>query len=92
MEQPAVTLILLLKKPPEDYNMNPLNSFYNNIHERESVKAFLIEILKNMAIDRAFEGGEVKGIKEAKECIDLAFIKLDELYGIIPEPIISNSR
>lgn len=72
--------------------MNPLNSFYNNQSEREGVKAFLIESLKELAVERAFEGKSVVGIAEAKEAIDGAFNKLEEMWGKKPQPVPTNSR
>jgi hypothetical protein len=72
--------------------MNPLNSFYQNVVMRDSVKAFMIEELKEMAVEKTFAGQETKGIKEARDCLDKTFNKLGQMYGKIEEPIISNSR
>jgi len=71
---------------------SPLATFYNNISEREGVKAFMITCLKEMAVDMAFEGKDNKGVKEAKDCIDLMFGKLDEAFGSRKEVVISNSK
>lgn len=73
--------------------MNPaLRNFYANENERETVKAFLIEVLKEMAVEMAFEGESVTGIREARLLITKAFDKLEEVYGKVEEPIIHNSR
>lgn len=73
--------------------MNPiLKAFYNNENEREAVKSFLIESLKELAIDKAFEGKDTNSIKEANETILKMFDKLDDIYGKVEEKFISDSR
>lgn len=72
--------------------MNLLLTFYNNQAEREAVKAFMIDTLKEIAVDRAFSGQDVYGMQQAKECIDRAFDKLEETYGKIESPVITNSK
>lgn len=72
--------------------MNSLKNFYNNVAQREAVKEFLIANLKDLTVELAFEGKEVKGIPEAKRAIEKAFEKLDEIYGKIETPPIINSR
>lgn len=54
--------------------------------------AFLIEYLKEMAVEKAFDGEPVTGIREAHDLIVKAFDRLAEMYGKIEEPTISNSR
>jgi len=71
---------------------NTLRNFYMNESEREAVKLFLLENLKELAWDRAFKNETVEGIYEAKELIERSFNKLDELYGKIDVVIINNSR
>ena len=71
---------------------NPLATFYNNEHEREAVKEFLVEQLKELAVERTFDGEDVKGIKEANENIVRAFDRLHELYGKIEPPKEQNSK
>jgi hypothetical protein len=56
------------------------------------VKAFLIETLGVMAIEKAFAGEDTKGIKEAQECINKSFNKLQELYERPKEVEIPNTR
>lgn len=73
--------------------MNPiLRNFYANESERDAVKAFMIEQLALMAIDRSFAGESVVGIKEARELVDKSFDKLEQVYGIIKKPKEQNSR
>lgn len=72
--------------------MNQLKAFYDNFVERDAVKEFLIDCLKEMAVERAFEGKGVVGISEANETINKAFEILEIKYGIIKKEIINNSR
>jgi hypothetical protein len=60
-----------------------LQNFYGNIGQREAVKLFMVEVLGEMAVERAFAGKPVVGIAEAKELVDKTFDKLDEIYGKI---------
>lgn len=69
-----------------------LRGFYNNEGEREAVKGFLVEMLGEIAIERAFDGKDTKGIQEARECVERAFDRLEEKYGKIKKPIAINSR
>jgi hypothetical protein len=71
---------------------NILRQFYNNETTREGVKGFLIDNLKQIAIDRTFDNKDIGGIADAKECIDKAFDKLEELYRAKPEIPDINSR
>lgn len=50
---------------------------------REAVKDFQIQCLKDLAVNKTFEGEDVKGIKEARELVDKMFDTLDQMYGII---------
>lgn len=72
--------------------MDLLRQFYNDIHTREAVKEFMIANLRETAVEKVFNKGAVAGIYEAKKAIDKSFDKLDELYGIIDKPVITNSR
>lgn len=73
--------------------MNPaLRNFHDNENLREAVKAFLIESLKQMAVERVFEKQSTSGIYEGKKAIEYAFNKLDEMYATIPKASIINSR
>ena len=60
---------------------NFLNQFYNDEHTREAVKAFFLEQLDRLALEKVYSGEETTGIKDAKETIERAFIELKELYG-----------
>lgn len=72
--------------------MNPLNVFYQNETQREAVKEFMVDTLKQIAVEKTFNGESVEGIMEAHDLIERSFNRLEELYGIIKPPVISNSR
>ena len=69
-----------------------LKQFYDNENGREAVKLFMVEQLREMAVEQVFNKKAIAGIYEARKVIDKTFDKLAELYGKIEEPIISNSR
>lgn len=69
-----------------------LKQFYEFKGQREAVRHFMIETLKEIAIERAFDGKDVNGIPEARLCIEKMFDHLEELYGIIEKPVVNNSR
>jgi hypothetical protein len=69
-----------------------LKQFYENENGREAVKQFMIEQLREMAVERVFDKKAIAGIYETRKLIDKMFDKLAEQYGIVEEPIISNSR
>jgi hypothetical protein len=58
-----------------------LKQFYQNEPMREAVYAYLIENLRQDIISRAFQGGEVKDLAEAKKSIDRAFRNLEAQYA-----------
>lgn len=72
--------------------MNPLKQFYENMTMRETVKDFMISVLKDMAVERTFDGKSVVGIQESRELVEKTFDKLSELYENKPKQVISNSR
>lgn len=73
--------------------MNPLQEFYRNVGQREAFKAFQLECLKEMAVERAFDkAGDCIGIAEGKECVDRTFQRLEERFGKKEEQIITNAR
>lgn len=72
--------------------MDPLRVFYNNEVEREAVKLYMIDCLKELAVEQTFDGKEVTGIKEAYDTITKAFDKLDGMYGKIERIVDQNSR
>ena len=71
---------------------NSLKLFYDNTMEREEVRNFFVEQLREMAADRAPEGESVSGVKDAHDCLTRAFDRLDELYGKIERITEQNSR
>ena len=60
---------------------NLLNQFHNDEHTREAVRAFFLEQLDRLALEKVYSGKETTGIKDAKETIERSFIELKELYG-----------
>lgn len=71
---------------------NVLRTFFNNKTQRETVKVFMVEVLKELAVEKTFARESVEGIADAKECVEAVFDRLEEKYGKIEEPVISNSR
>jgi hypothetical protein len=75
--------------------MNPtslLKTFYNNESEREAVKAFFVQCLSRMAVERTFAGEDVSGIKEAHELTERVFDELAGLYSAVEKRTVINSR
>ncbi len=72
--------------------MNNLKVFHDNEVLREAVKEFMFECLKEIAVERVMKRENTVAIADAKEVIEKAFIKLEELYGEKPKPSISSSR
>lgn len=52
----------------------------------------MIEVLKEIAVEKTFAGEPVLGIQEARLLIERTFDKLDELHGKIEKPVINNPR
>ena len=69
-----------------------LKQFYDNEGTREAVREFLIQTLKELAVERVFAKGTVSGIYEGKKAIEVGFDKLEEMFGIIKEQKVPNSR
>lgn len=69
-----------------------LKQFYEQEGLRETVRAFMQEQLKQLAVERVMDKQSVAGIYEANKVIDKTFAALDELYGIIKPQVIENSR
>jgi len=69
-----------------------LSRFYDNESEREAVKTFMIAVLGEIAVEKAFEGEDTGGIKEARECVEKSFDRLKEKYAKLEPAVISNSR
>lgn len=72
--------------------MEILQQFYENEAQREAVKEFMITVLGEMAIERAFDGKPTSGIQEARECVEKSFDKLEEVYSTKEKAVINNSR
>lgn len=60
--------------------MDLLRQFYLNEHEREAVKEFMIQVLKERAVDKVFNKKAIAGVYEARQTIDDVFNKLEEMY------------
>ena len=60
--------------------MEILQKFYEVKEMRDEVQRFFVEQLELLAIERVMNNEDVKGIYEAKEIIDNAFIALEERY------------
>jgi len=61
--------------------MNALHRFFQDKELHDGVKAFLLEHLKQVAVNKAFAGSDTNGIKEAKLAIDNAFNQLEKDFG-----------
>ena len=72
--------------------MNPLQQFQLNETMREAVKAFMIEQLKEMAVEQVFDNKAVSGIYEARKVVDTTFDRLEELYAEKKKPVIESPR
>ena len=72
--------------------MNLLLTFYKNTHEREAVREYLTNTLKELAIEKTFSGKDTVGIQEAKETIDRAFENLEAEFGEKEDPKPQNAR
>lgn len=72
--------------------MDPLAQFYGNETQKKAVYDFLVEQLKEQALENVFARGETQHFADAKDSIDRAFNRLQEIYGKIPIPVINSSR
>ncbi len=72
--------------------MDVLRQFYEEETKREAVKNFLIEQLKEMAIDTIFNKKATAGIYEARKVIDKAFDELVDRYTVEKPKQIESSR
>lgn len=61
--------------------MKELETFQDDVPKRTAVKAFMVETLKEMSVQRVLAGESVVGLKEAFELVDTFFEKLDSDYG-----------
>lgn len=52
----------------------------------------MVDVLKDIAVERSFAGESVVGIKEANDMVVRTFERLEERYGKKQEPVITNSK
>jgi hypothetical protein len=71
---------------------NILKQFYENSPQRDAVQAFMIEQLREMAVERVFDKKAISGIYEARKVVDIAFDKLEELYAVKKPSLPESSR
>lgn len=69
-----------------------LQQFYKNEHERDAVKAFLVDQLSEEAVKKVFAGSDTSGVREARELIEAAFNKLHDMFGEIKKNKPESSR
>jgi len=72
--------------------MNPLKQLQENTVMREAVKAFMLDTLKELAVERVFAQKSIDGIYEAQEVVENTFNRLQELYGEKKKNIPESSR
>ena len=60
--------------------MKLLQKFYADFQTRDEVKAYLLLQLKDTAGNKALQGEDTKGFKEAKECIETCFRDMEYKY------------
>lgn len=58
-----------------------LKRFYQDELMRNQVKEFLVQCLRDKAVELAFSGRSTAEIQKANEVIDEAFNKLEHTYG-----------
>lgn len=63
--------------------MASLQEFHKDVSTRENVREFLIQCVTEEMVRVGFEKGDTKPVAEAKEVIDKAFERLDNMF--IPE-------
>lgn len=52
----------------------------------------MVDVLKEITVEKAFDGEDVSGIREARALVEKVFDKLEEKYGIIEKKEIPNSK
>ncbi len=60
---------------------NNLKAFYLDSGTRNDVQEFVMAYLKEKAVELTFNGEETKHIKLAREVLDDAWNRLEQLYG-----------
>ena len=66
--------------------MASLQEFYKDVATRENVREFLVQCVTEEMVKVGFEKGDTKPIAEAREIIDKAFEKLDNMFTSKQEP------
>lgn len=61
--------------------MELLKHFYEDEHTREAFKAFQIQVLHEMAVDKVFDKKAIAGMYEAKKVVERSFEKLEETFA-----------
>lgn len=59
----------------------PISDFQADVEKRDSVKEFMIETLRDMAVNRVILGESTLGIKEAFELVEELFRRIDQEAG-----------
>lgn len=67
-----------------------IKEFYLDKEMMADVHEYLVQFLRETAIDKVFSRKDVSAIAEANEIIDEAFAKLDEIFGSKPKKKIIN--
>lgn len=71
---------------------NLILHFNQDVHTKEAVKEYIIQVLRDEAVSRAFNGGETKHLADAKLVLEQAFEKMDLDYPTKVEQIINDSN
>lgn len=72
--------------------MDILKRFYMDESTREAVLAYLLDCIKQKAVERVLKRGDTNGIADASDIITEAFIGLKEEFGNNPKPTNTSSR
>lgn len=59
----------------------PISDFQADVEKRDSVKEFMLETLRDMAVNRVILGESIVGIKEAFELVEELFRRIDQEAG-----------
>jgi hypothetical protein len=59
-----------------------LNQFYNDVHTREEVVAYIHAFIDQEALKRVYAKEDVSAVADARSLIDSAFSNLENEYGI----------
>lgn len=63
-----------------------LRTFTGDVHTKEAVKEFIIEVIKTEGLEKMFAKEDVSHVAEAYDLINKAFEQLDQTYGIKERP------